>query len=279
MSRSKYAYTIPDDVVPLQIPEPPVTHPQKNAPVLDALMMRLIEILGPPTYRGNYGGVWSVKMTPTLEKYLKKLFDNGVDKVELTWPRVGAKLAIKLQEFVDPDDDFSYVAHQWRRETEAHAHLSRLSVVPKLYLACRIGRFYITVMEHVFGSTVHSVTITPQLHTQIERAVRQVWEAGYAHGDLHGFNMLITPLGRVTIIDFGSAVELPEEIRERVRESRHMDADKVWNTYIRPYVDAYKKGDGYTWYNPNGAALSYMHERKIDYLADLARQELRSRRA
>lgn len=277
MSRSKYAYTIPDDVVPLHIPKPPVIRPQRDARDLDALVLRLIDWLGPPTYKGSYGGVWSVAMTSTLKTYLEKLFENGADKVELTWPRSGTKLAVKLQQYADPEDDFSLLAHEWNQETVAHSRLSHLSVVPNLYLACRIGHFYISVMEHVSGKTVHDATITPQLHTRIERAVRQVWEAGYAHGDLHGFNMLITRVGRVYIIDFGNAVQLPEDIRERVRQSENMDASRVWNTVIRPYVDAYKKGDGYTWYNPNGTSLSYMRERKIGYLTDLARQELRKR--
>jgi ubiquinone biosynthesis protein len=44
--------------------------------------------------------------------------------------------------------------------------------------------------------------------------LKQVFEDGIFHGDLHGGNLLITPEGRLALLDFGAVGYLSEEIQE-----------------------------------------------------------------
>lgn len=120
----------------------------------------------------------------------------------------------------------SYLANPTRC-TELHCgtKVCTAPVVPKLYGAGAdtAEGVFVTVMELVQGPTLNTYLkdrnqkLDAKTFVLIEKAIASLWMAGVAHADFHSSNVIITPTGQVKIIDFGMAVVLPKERRQKVR--------------------------------------------------------------
>lgn len=273
MTNSPFARPIPDTTGYTMLPPHKHIRLQENAEDADQAVRGFVDAMGSPTGRGSKGNVWTITMSNAWRTHLQSLMDIGVNVTHLSWPRRSTKLAVKVQQArKDDDDDFSETAQEWVEETEAHEALHHLPFVPRLYLALTAGHYRVTVMQHVTGKVLYTLLpddLTPKIYRRVEQAARDMWRAGWAHGDFHPFNVLVTSRGHVYVVDFGGAVKLPEIIRAQIRRSAKEDTISLWDQSIQPYVDKYKHSDGYTWYNPNGKALRVLRA--------MAKRELKQR--
>lgn len=135
----------------------------------------------------------------------------------------------------------------YRREADTQRVLSRtFAFVPKVLASwyrpkhgAHGGVFYI-VMQRVRGETLcdylrRSKRAVPrELFCTIERVVASLWMAGVAHGDLNPNNIILTPSGGVTLIDFGLAVWLPATMTPKtMREA----VSKGYQSRLLAYLD------------------------------------------
>lgn len=266
---SKFAHIIPEHVSPLRLPGFPEKRLQNNAVGAAARIEDFGRELGHPTYQGGNGSIWNVVMSSHVKRRLKSILSVAADETVVSWPKDHTQVAIKIQEY-GGGLPFREQHAEWTNEVQAHESLHHFPFIPKLYLAATVGYYHITVMQHISGTPLHLANrVKPSVYQKIEHAIRQMWKEGYAHGDLHSYNILVTRLNQVFIIDFGSVVRLPERIRAQVAAMNDVDAETVWKEVIGPYVDAHKKAEGFDWYNPNGKALG-VYKR----MAEQARKEL-----
>lgn len=133
---------------------------------------------------------------------------------------LGRQVAVKLLREGYANDDAFLVRFQ--REARAAASLDHPNVV-SIYDIRRDGKLYYIVMEHVEGQSLKSllragaplsVGRAIDLAIQICAGVSAAHRTGLIHCDLKPQNILITPDGRVKVVDFGIAQALKAKIAE-----------------------------------------------------------------
>lgn len=104
---------------------------------------------------------------------------------------------------------------------------------------------------------------TEKMFRSIEKAVATLYVNGVVHGDLHHGNIMVSPRGRVTILDFGFATMIPPDLLPGVRSAvSDGDVDGAWyKTGLGEYVDWVLKTRGFEWYNPNAKVLRNLWSR------------------
>ena len=133
---------------------------------------------------------------------------------------LGRQVAVKLlREGYANDDAF---LTRFQREARAAASLDHPNVV-SIYDIGRDGKLYYIVMEHVEGRSLRSLLRTGaplllgqamDLAIQICAGVGAAHRAGLIHCDLKPQNILVTPDGRVKVVDFGIARALEAKVAE-----------------------------------------------------------------
>ncbi|WP_405592624.1 class III lanthionine synthetase LanKC [Streptomyces sp. NBC_01092] len=117
------------------------------------------------------------------------------------------------------------------RERTALERLRGLSCVPELRDHFELGGHHFLVEEFIEGRPLHEVFVDRypptdleadasafadyaswalDLHRQVEEAVAAVHERGIVIGDVHTYNVLVRPDGRVVLIDFEGASDVAE---------------------------------------------------------------------
>ena len=141
---------------------------------------------------------------------------------------LGRQVAVKLLK-EGYADDTAFVA-RFQQEARAAASLDHPNVV-SIYDVGRDGRLYYIVMEHVEGQSLKSllragaplpVSQAIDLAIQSCAGVGAAHRIGLIHCDLKPQNILVTPDGRVKVVDFGIARALKAKTAE--------DEQTVWAT-------------------------------------------------
>lgn len=144
-------------------------------------------------------------------------------------------------------------------------------------------RFYLTVMSVAPGITVNEylnrrrAPLTAKMYLAIERAVTLMWLNGVVHADFHKGNQLYDPAtGKLTIIDFGQGVGLPDAMVQKVRQAVApavargvRSLGELWHNPdkspvgvgLQAYTDKVRHTRNRApWYNPDGHALMQMYK-------------------
>ena len=276
---------------------------------------------------GAYGNVYlTVGNAPTLNE-LKTLRHVMQHSVFNAFPRAGETFIVKVASDTEAP---TFVADSIREAT-VHDHLSKspcvqlpgmkpacvASHIPKLYFAGmvraadplaggEVRRFYIMVMAKAPGNPVKKHfaelatgrTISAEAYLHIERTIAMLWLNGVTHNDFHKDNFFFDrPTGLVSVIDFGFAVVMPDDMRARVRQAvaravtTGVDSlAEVWSpssfssvgANLQSYVNRVQFARAShlkhlnarsVWYNPESRALKKLFNRLSP--ADRARVPLR----
>ncbi|HEY8546237.1 MAG TPA: class III lanthionine synthetase LanKC [Acidimicrobiales bacterium] len=122
-----------------------------------------------------------------------------------------------------------------RRERDALRRLDGVAGVPRLVDHLTVGEHEFLVMEHVEGTSLNAELArrcpllgkdlpTPEamaayaawaqgVHAAVAEVVAAIHDRGIVYGDLHMFNVLVRPDGRVCLIDFEVAADVGDERR------------------------------------------------------------------
>ena len=117
----------------------------------------------------------------------------------------------------------------------------------------QIGNDYYVVMELIEGRLLSDLIVSTGLSmetvirygTQIADALAHAHDRGIAHRDLKSSNVMVTPEGRVKVLDFGLATRLePEEMSELTLSYDSLESKLVGTLpYMAPEVLRGQKGD------------------------------------
>jgi hypothetical protein len=135
------------------------------------------------------------------------------------------------------------------------------------------GWFYIVVMSEAPGVTLdgllkeQSWLLSAAQYVLLEKALATLWALGIAHNDPHVRNTFLdTTSCKVTVIDYGFALVIPEEIHKCLLRFPFgtKDAGDAWDQRcggagiaLLNYTNAIQRGRGYGWYNPDTKSIKF----------------------
>lgn len=140
--------------------------------------------------------------------------------------------------------------------------------MPRLYLS-GLTKFnqYLWVVGYVEGITlakyIEANQIQPEQYQSLENLVLNLWCCGFVHADLHAKNIMYNEReNKFTIIDFGHAIKLDSRITDAVNIARQKGypALKIFNAYIRKYVQAALWYREYGCYNSDALLLQWLQD-------------------
>jgi hypothetical protein len=151
-------------------------------------------------------------------------FSNGGGVYLGTDRRTGERVVLKeARPHAGLSGDGTDAVTRLRRERDALERLAGIGAVPRLVDHLTIGEHEFLVMEHIEGEGLNTVLArrcplldgtadadalaghtawAMAVHADVERAVAEVHERGLVYGDLHLFNVIVRPDGRIALIDF-----------------------------------------------------------------------------
>ncbi len=138
------------------------------------------------------------------------------------------------------------------REAQTASSLSHPNICT-IHQVGEIGNDFYVVMELIEGrllsdlipATGLSIEILTRYGTQIADALAHAHDRGIVHRDLKGSNVMVTPEGRVKVLDFGLAARLDQERIDELTLSYTSVENKLVGTlpYMAPEVLRGQKGD------------------------------------
>src|SRR5712692_3936937 len=138
------------------------------------------------------------------------------------------------------------------REAQTASSLSHPNICT-IHQVGETGNDFYVVMELIEGRSLSdlitatglSMEIVTRYGTQIADALAHAHERGIVHRDLKGSNVMVTPEGRVKVLDFGLATRLDrEEISELTLSYTSLESKLVGTLpYMAPEVLRGQKGD------------------------------------
>ena len=157
--------------------------------------------------------------------------------------------------------------------------LSGKSIVPQFHFGgpwLYAGHWWVvTAMGLVRGVPLRTYLrthqLTARLFAKIEKAVMTLWFLGFAHQDLHDLNIMYDANAKkVTLLDLGFAVRLPNNIVQHMRSkvTTQSDPADVYRRYIEAFASSIiwqregRSDRGFQ--NPDGRVLRVLFNRLID---------------
>lgn len=207
--------------------------------------------LGRPLKSGAYGSAFRLRYSGEVEARLEAARATASFRMEHSRVPAGAVVVVKIargvgdkgqpvsQSAVDLFARDSVRESSWHRRLASSACIKvpgaarpacPASHVPAFHWGGMVTdaftgrRYYLTVMGLAPGITVNEYVkrrrMTAPLYVAIEHAVVTMWLAGVAHSDFHKGNQLYEPAsGKLTIIDFGMGMLLPERLVGPIRKA------------------------------------------------------------
>jgi predicted unusual protein kinase regulating ubiquinone biosynthesis (AarF/ABC1/UbiB family) len=228
--------TLTDQVPP--VPTPIIEHEIERAygrPVRDVFERFETEPLAAASlgqvHRARYHGQEVVikVLRPGVEELVRK--DMALARPFLRWleqrvpnPHL-RNIRTAIEEFavrVPEEMDFVHEAANAQRIRENFAGNSCV-VIPRVF--AELVRPRVLVLEYVEGTRVDRLTLRPGDRAQDPRGIvstvmeiylRMMLVDGFFHADPHPGNVLVTPDGRVVVLDFGMVVPVTQELRWRL---------------------------------------------------------------
>lgn len=271
--------------------------------------VRWLDWLGERLGSGKGGTAFATTATDDTLAELVRLYNARRHGVGDSLPPPGARVVIKVAQRGRDDDRAAWLGDQVReavaQDALARAGCVRVSGasrglcakdhVPRLFLAGLVldaasaSECFVTVMALAPGATLDSFlrkggALTADAYLKVERAAAAVWAHGLAHGDLHRKNVMWdAPTGTATLVDFGFAVVLPDDLTAELRAAMKAAAlrgarslGEVWReparsavgTRAQSYLNRVAQarlgpsfGRHPVWYNPDGNALLRLYDR------------------
>ncbi|AGE60211.1 PBCV-specific basic adaptor domain-containing protein [Acanthocystis turfacea Chlorella virus WI0606] len=300
------SHTVPKGTRKMKnLPIPSGKGVNKMRPMPGAPAFRASSFGGKLVGSGVNGKVYLMTVTPELKIAFKGGLNKGGAKVFDEFPDVGSKVIVKVvtqQKQYSDDEFFAEVS----RENVVHKELSTghcykipdatrarciSEFVPKFYLSFALGgpkkHSCVTIMAPAGTVTLKdyiqdlkkahaSGEKVLELYTCIELIVCTLWLSGFAHGDLHLDNLLVTKdKNNVSykLIDFGFAMKVPEPfvklvaegITKMIKEKSVQSFADLWTkdsvggVRLVNYSNRILKGRGFEWYNPDYKMLQLLY--------------------
>jgi serine/threonine protein kinase len=186
--------------------------------------------------KGTYGRVYTLVFTEAMKQHFRRYSSMMTDRVGFVSDiPVGTTIAVKVSiSSLDADKhNYAIMLREMALHNELrHQHsiliddkeFSIRSQVPTLYFAGvdRDMRASVTMMKVVKGDTLYKYInrcmsekrpVPASVVARFEHALLSLWLSGYFHLDLHSGNIFYDEESRrMTIIDFGMAVKIPEDL-------------------------------------------------------------------
>jgi tRNA A-37 threonylcarbamoyl transferase component Bud32 len=159
-------------------------------------------------------------------------FSNGGGVYLGTDQRTGEKVVLKeARPHAGLSGDGTDAVTRLRRERDALQRLHGLPGVPRLVDHRTVGEHDFLVMEHVEGEPLNAelsrrcpvlgaaageddlaayATWARGIHGAVAQAIAAIHDRGIVYGDLHMFNVLVRPDGRICLIDFEVAADVAD---------------------------------------------------------------------
>jgi hypothetical protein len=189
------------------------------------------DCLGP--HLAARGATTVVDIPYTIEQALH--FSNGGGVYRGVDRRSGEAVVLKeARPHAGLSGDFTDAVFRLRRERDALERLAGVAAVPRLLDYLSIGEHEFLVMEHIDGEPLNGVTArrcpllddtadetaladhaawVMDIHRQVESAIAEIHERDMVYGDLHLFNVIVRPDGRIALVDFEMAVDVASDQR------------------------------------------------------------------
>jgi serine/threonine protein kinase len=124
------------------------------------------------------------------------------------------------------------------REHEMLDRVADAGFTPRVHDRFRLGEHEFLALEYVDGDPLNRLIVQKypltdpdadetalreytefalSIHGQVEQAVRALHERGVVYGDLHMFNIMVRPDGRIALLDFEVAAPITEQRRPGLR--------------------------------------------------------------
>ncbi len=202
----------------------------RNAVTTDDLPYRVTEVL----HYSNAGGLYAARDTRSGERVVLKE----------ARPHAG----------LDSRGDDAVT--RLRREREMLERVAGTGLTPRVRDGFRLGDHEFLVLEYVDGEPLNRLVVRtypltdPEagaaalrrytdwalaVYGQVERAVRALHERGVVHGDVHMFNVMVRPDGRIALLDF----EVAAPVTERRRPGLRNQGFAAPGDRVGPAVDEY----------------------------------------
>jgi serine/threonine protein kinase len=247
-------------------------------------------------YSGANGTTYIVKVTDALLKMMDSARrEAGHRVIGESPPRLGTRIVMKVAKRKPRDSWPDFLAENVR-EASVHRELTKSDISTCIKIPCAsafqcAGNYvpaffigflnggkakspaYVTFMGYAGEMTLHDYLttrrMTAEVYANFEIAACAMWAAGFVHGDLHRKNAMIDPATKkVTIIDLGFGVKLPDDMRSKIREriAQIVDSDDggsagdMWTDLgVTAYANRIMTARGFpSWYNPDGRSLVTM---------------------
>lgn len=125
-----------------------------------------------------------------------------------------------------------------RREHEMLDRVADAGVTPRVHDRFPLGEHEFLALEYVEGEPLNRLIVQKYpltdpdadaaalgdytewalgIHRQVEQAVRALHDRGIAYGDLHMFNIMVRPDGRIALLDFEVAAPIADQRRPGLR--------------------------------------------------------------
>jgi tRNA A-37 threonylcarbamoyl transferase component Bud32 len=156
-------------------------------------------------------------------------FSNGGGVYAGTDERTGGEVVLKeARPHAGLDAEGTDAVTRLRRERDVLERLAGVEGVPRLLDHLVVGEHEFVVMEMIEGEPLKAALARRcpilgssldegeladyarwalDVHAQVERTVAAIHERGVVYGDLHTFNVMVRPDGRVALIDFEVAAD------------------------------------------------------------------------
>jgi hypothetical protein len=226
--------------------------------------------------KGAYGCVLE---SNTNDKNLKYLHDlkNNLKNVQFHGfpdPKSDPKFVIKIQTMKSANE-----FHGVLREAHILNRLRSTSVmkkgtvirgtefIPPFFFSGMFGHKHVICMGRVEGRRLFDIIqkykyMPKPVFAKLERAVEFMLRAGIVHSDFHSLNILVdkelTRNPKLTIIDFGFAIEIPLRLKNQVSKilDKTGSIDDAWvNSGLDEYVNL--KRSKTPWFHSNMKMLRY----------------------
>jgi ubiquinone biosynthesis protein len=165
---------------------------------------------------------------PDLQRRMETDFDLALWLAGLLQERVGALQALDLRGVLAEARAGVMRELDFRHEARNQAYFTAHNPHPEQVFAPRVWTELcserVLVMERIAGGPVgHAAALPPDQRVALaargaQSLVRQVFIAGFFHGDPHAGNIFVTPDGRLCFLDWGLAGHLTRRLRHALAD-------------------------------------------------------------
>ena len=190
--------------------------------------------------KGEYGAAYESNVTASRVKFLESLVPklSNLQFHRLPDPGREGKFIIKFQTINHPATFANVLREAYilkkvssaeifrvKSQTGATSTMKGSTITPTFFFSGTIGNKHVICMGKADGNTLYDTisrtgSLPRPVFKKLERAVEFLLRVGIVHSDLHANNVMVhnahTRNPKISLIDFGMAIELPQKLKTRV---------------------------------------------------------------